>query len=67
MNGGHNPMKCIKNVKGEIRRVSDRQAATHVRTNEWEYIPKSEWKEARKKKDEIKKTEAKKSVKKVNH
>ena len=52
-------MKCIKNVKGEIRRVSDRQAATHVRANEWKYIPKSEWKEARKKKAEPKKTERK--------
>ena len=60
-------MKCIKNVKGEIRRISDRQAAVHTKTNEWKYIPKLEWKEARKKKAEPKKTEAKKSVKKVNH
>lgn len=53
-------MKCIKNAKGEIRRVSDRQATTHTNTNEWKYVPKSEWKEARKKKAGPKKTESKK-------
>ena len=56
-------MKCIKNTKGEIRRVSDRHAATHIKTNEWKYIPKSEWKGARKKKTESKKTESEKSSK----
>ena len=53
-------MKCIKNTKGEIRRVSNKHATTHVRTNEWKYIPKLEWKEARKKKAEAKKTGSKK-------
>lgn len=56
-------MKCIKNTKDEIRRVSDRQAAAHIKTNEWKYTSKSEWKEARKKKAEAKKTKSEKPSK----
>ncbi len=39
-------MKCIKNTDGEIRRVRDDHAATQVKSGDWMYIPKSEWKEA---------------------
>jgi len=37
-------MKCIKNVDGTIRRVKDDVAMAHVKSNDWEFIPKSEWK-----------------------
>lgn len=40
-------MKCIKNINGEIRRVRNDQAVTHVKSGDWEYIPKSEWKAAK--------------------
>ncbi len=41
-------MKCIINTDGEIRRVRDDQAAGQVKSGDWMYIPKSEWKESRK-------------------
>ena len=51
-------MKCIKSIKsiksnknvelGEIIRVDDKTASNMV-GNSWEYIPKSEWKEASRK------------------
>ena len=42
-------MKCIKNVHTEeIRRVRDGQARTYVELGDWDYIPKEEWKAARK-------------------
>ncbi len=41
-------MKCIINTDGEIRRVRDDQAATQVKSGNWMYITKWEWKESRK-------------------
>jgi len=41
-------MKCVKNVKGAIRRVGNHQAATYVKSGDWMYISKSEWKADRK-------------------
>ena len=42
-------MKCIKNEHTEeIRRVGDGQAQTYVELGDWNYIPKEEWKAARK-------------------
>ena len=41
-------MKCIKNTDGEIRRVRDDQAADQVKSGNWMYVPKSEWKDSRK-------------------
>ena len=40
-------MKCIKNANDEIRRVRDDQAVAYVKSGDWEYISKSEWKAAR--------------------
>ena len=37
-------MKCIKNKQGEIRRVSDADADSKVKSYGWVFIPKSEWK-----------------------
>jgi hypothetical protein len=42
-------MKCVKK-HGEIKRVSDDQAFEMVKQKGWEYCPKHEWKEQRKKK-----------------
>jgi hypothetical protein len=46
-------MKCIKNIKAskgydlnEIRRTDDIDAEQKVKSGNWTYIPKSEWKEA---------------------
>jgi hypothetical protein len=36
-------MKCIKNAKGEIRRVENDQAEGLIGKG-WNYCPKSEWK-----------------------
>ena len=57
-------MKCIKNVHTEeIRRVRDGQARTYVELGDWNYIPKEEWKAARKATAE-KKIAAEKAAKK---
>ena len=37
-------MKCIKSEDGVLNRVNDTQADTKVRTGEWSYVPKQEWK-----------------------
>lgn len=37
-------MKCIKNGKGEIRRVEDSIATSMVANGDWKYCPKSDWK-----------------------
>ena len=44
-------MKCIKNIKAsksydlnEIRRTDDIEAEQKVKSGNWVYIPKSEWK-----------------------
>lgn len=37
-------MKCVKNVDGIIRRVKDEQATAYVKSGDWKYVPKSEWK-----------------------
>lgn len=40
-------MKCIENQSnGDIRRVSDQEAARRVSTGAWKYIAKSFWKNA---------------------
>jgi hypothetical protein len=46
-------MKCIKNIKAsksydlnEIRRTDDLDAEQKVKSGNWKYIPKSEWKSA---------------------
>lgn len=48
-------MKCIKVIKktnsnelGTIRRVDDKEAETRVKTGNWAFCPKSEWKALRK-------------------
>ena len=50
-------MKCIKSIKetktvklGTIQRVVDKEADVKVKTGEWKFIPKSEWKEVSRKK-----------------
>lgn len=44
-------MKCIQSIKatknvdlGEIRRVSEKEADSEVKSGYWKYIPKNEWK-----------------------
>ena len=51
-------MKCIKCIKvaksyqlDEIRRVTDEDADDRVKGGYWKFVPKSEWKLARKKKN----------------
>jgi len=38
-------MKCVKNEKGDIKRVSDEFAGDLVDNKGWVYVGKSEWKE----------------------
>lgn len=52
-------MKCIKAIKptkhitvGEIRRVTDSSAEISVKDGYWQYVSKSEWKEATRKQKE---------------
>ena len=52
-------MKCIKSIKetktvklGTIQRVVDEEADVKVKTGEWKFVPKSEWKEVSRKKTE---------------
>jgi hypothetical protein len=52
-------MKCIKSIKetktvklGTIQRVVDKEADVKVKTGEWKFVPKSEWKEVSRKKTE---------------
>lgn len=40
-------MKCIKHKEtGEIRRETDKNADSAIKTNRWEFCAKSEWKKA---------------------
>ena len=38
-------MKCVKNSKGQVRRVSNEMAVQMVREDGWSYCWKREWKE----------------------
>ena len=38
-------MKCIKSVDGVISRVHEDRAEIKVKTGDWMYVPKSEWKQ----------------------
>jgi hypothetical protein len=66
------PMKCIKSIKetpntklGTILRVKDLEADEKVTKGNWQYIPKSEWKEStRKSKSDQAETKSKKQSKK---
>ena len=40
-------MKCVKNSKNEIIRVSDERAAALVEKSGYSYCPKKEWKKAK--------------------
>jgi len=42
-------MKCIKNPKGQIFRVSDYDADVKVTSGKYEYCGKEEWKKATRK------------------
>ena len=53
-------MKCIKAIKatkysavGDIKRVKEDEANEKVDTGYWKFIPKSEWKEATRKQEEV--------------
>lgn len=37
-------MKCIKSDAGVISRVNEKLAETKVKTGDFKYVPKSEWK-----------------------
>ena len=44
-------MKCVQSIKatkqvevGEIKRVTDKEAESDVKSGYWKYIPKNEWK-----------------------
>ena len=45
-------MKCIKNKDGEIRRVFELEADQKVANYGWTFVPKSEWKALRPKKED---------------
>lgn len=45
-------MKCIKNKEGEIRRVVELEADQKVANYGWVFVPKSEWKALRPKKED---------------
>ena len=45
-------MKCIKNKDGEIRRVLETEADQKVANYGWVFVPKSEWKALRPKKED---------------
>lgn len=38
-------MKTLKNVEGNFLRATDARAEKLVKTGQWKYCPKSEWKE----------------------
>jgi len=38
-------MKTIKQKSGKIERVKDSEAILRVKSGNWEYCPKSEWKQ----------------------
>ena len=38
-------MKCIKSVDGMVSRVHEAQAEIKVKTGNWMYVPKSQWKQ----------------------
>jgi hypothetical protein len=50
-------MKCIKNKDGEIRRVLETEADQKVANYGWVFVPKSEWKALRPKKEDRTKVE----------
>jgi hypothetical protein len=50
-------MKCIKSKDGEIRRVLETEADQKVANYGWVFVPKSEWKALRPKKEERAKVE----------
>jgi hypothetical protein len=39
-------MKCVKSTDGAIKRIHDKEADEKVKTGQWVYIPKSEYKKA---------------------
>ena len=60
-------MKCIKSESGEVKRVKESVASLRVKTGDWSYCPKAEWKEQKRKekeKKETKKTNKKKKSEK---
>lgn len=42
-------MKCVKDLADNVKRVSNEKADAYVKTGEYKYCPKREWKESRKK------------------
>jgi hypothetical protein len=50
-------MKCIKSKEGEIRRVFELEADQKVANYGWTFVPKSEWKALRPKKEDKQKVE----------
>jgi len=50
-------MKCIKSKDGEIRRVLETEADQKVANYGWVFVPKSEWKALRPKKEDRVKVE----------
>lgn len=50
-------MKCIKSKDGEIRRVAELEADQKVANYGWVFVPKSEWKALRPKKEDRAKVE----------
>jgi hypothetical protein len=50
-------MKCIKSKEGEIRRVAELEADQKVANYGWVFVPKSEWKALRPKKEDKPKVE----------
>jgi len=37
-------MKCVKNTDGKIKRVTDAEASTLVKSGQATYVPKEQWK-----------------------
>ncbi len=46
---GGSPMKCVKNIVGEILRVSNKDAERMVDSGKAQYVKKEEWKKNSKK------------------
>lgn len=60
------PMKCLSNARtGSIVRISDSEAEKLV-GSQWQFIPKSKWKEATRKVDEKQTEEVAKKEKTVS-
>lgn len=55
-------MKCIKSKEGEIRRVTELEADQRVANYGWLFVPKSEWKALRPKKEDKPKVEVDKNL-----